>query len=69
MRRLDEGFAMINSMNYSKRQMEYIYQPVEKVNNPTKRQLHNLLDRAEKIKDYYTFNHIIKKWGPWVSAQ
>ena len=68
MRHLDEGFAMINSMNYSKRQMEYIYQPVEKVTNPTKRQLHNLLDKAELIKDYYTFNHIIEKWGKWVAA-
>ena len=48
--------------------MEYIYQPVEKVTNPTKRQLHNLLDKAERIKDYYTSDHIIEKWGKWVVA-
>ncbi len=68
MRSIDDGFSIINSMNYTKRQMEYIYKPVEEVTNPTKKQLHNLLDKAEKINDYYTFYHIIEKWGRWVAA-
>lgn len=66
MRNIEESFSIINSMNYSKRQMEYIYSPIREVKNPTKSQLNNLLDKAEKINDYYTFYHIIEKWGSWV---
>jgi len=56
-------------MNYSKRQMEYIYLPIEKVVNPTINQLDKLLDKAKLINDYRTFYFLLDKWGEWSVEQ
>jgi len=61
-----ENFCLlVNSTNYSQRQMEYIYTPVEEVENPKRNELEKLLNKAERIKDDYTYYFLLEKWSEW----
>jgi len=63
---IEEFLFLVNSSNYSKRQMDYIYSPIEEVEKPTVKQLEKLLDKAESINDYKVYYQLIEKWGDWV---
>ena len=65
----DRGIYLIDSQNYSDRQLEYIYIPVEEVRNPKIDELDKLLDKSEKIQDWRTYYAIIDKWGNFVISQ
>lgn len=57
---------MADSMIFTKRQMEYLYLPVNEVENPTATEIDSLMSKIEQMGDNATFLNTFDKWKDYI---
>ncbi len=57
---------IIDSCNYTKKQMKYLYLDFNDIDNFKEHELDNLIDKCiEKYDDWYNAEKLIHKWNKW----
>ena len=59
------GKYLIDSYNYTFKQLQYLYLPIEDVPNPRPHEIYKLLEKVERIDDWVNAYKIMDKWGAW----
>lgn len=57
---------LIDCQNYTFKQLQYLYLPVEDMPNPRVHEICKLSEKAENLNDFLNDYKILEKWGPWV---
>lgn len=60
---------LIDSQNYTFKQLQYLYLPVEEMPNPRPHEIYKLSEKAESMNDWLNGEKILEKWGPWCCEQ
>lgn len=60
---------LIDSHNYTFKQMQYLYLPVEEMPNPRTNGIYKLVEKAESINDWLNEEELLEKWGLWCFEQ
>lgn len=56
---------LIDSQNYTFRQLQYLYLPVEEMPNPRPNEIYKLSEKAESMNDWLNEEKLLEKWGRW----